>query len=83
MDISIPGLADLNHSMTEVQYWFTVAAYVFMGVGIILVGCLIYKVLSCGACIVRCLLCPCRSRKRKEERDNLLRYDSINYARNA
>lgn len=77
-------MADFNDSMTAIQYWFTVVAYVFMGVAVLIVVYLIYKILSCGACLLGCLLCPCRSRsKRKEERDNLLRYDSINSVSNA
>ena len=78
MEIDLPGLTDLNDSMTAIQYWFTVAAYVFMGVGALLVVYIIYKILSCGVCLLRCVTCPCRSRKKREETTNLLTYDSIN-----
>jgi len=78
MEIDLPGLTDLNDSMTAIQYWFTVAAYVFMGVGALLVVYIIYKILSCGVCLLRCVTCPCRSRKKRDETTNLLKYDSIN-----
>lgn len=78
MEINIPGMSDLNDSMTAIQYWFTVAAYVFMGVAVLLVVYIIYKILSCGVCLLRCVTCPCRSRKNREETTNLLKYDSIN-----
>jgi len=78
MEIDLPGLTDLNDSMTAIQYWFTVAAYVFMGVGALLVVYIIYKILSCGVCLLRCVTCPCRSRNKRDETTNLLKYDSIN-----
>ena len=78
MEIDLPGLTDLNDSMTAIQYWFTEAAYVFMGVGALLVVYIIYKILSCGVCLLRCVTCPCRSRKKRDETTNLLKYDSIN-----
>ena len=78
MEIDLPGLTDLNDSMTAIQYWFTVAAYVFMGVGALLVVYIIYKILSCGVCLLRCVTCPCRTRKKRDETTNLLKYDSIN-----
>jgi hypothetical protein len=75
VEIDLPGLSGLNDSMTAIQYWFTVAAYVFMGLTVLIVVYLIYKILTCGACLVRCMLCPCRSRKKPEETTNLLKYE--------
>ena len=82
VEISLPELSELNDSMTAIQYWFTVAAYVFMGVAILIVVYIIYKILSCGMCLVRCATCPCRSRKKREETTNLLKYEERNSINN-
>lgn len=75
VEISLPGFSEFNDSMTAIEYWFTVAAYVFMGLAVLIVLYIIYKVLTCGACLIRCVTCPCRSRKKRDETANLLKYE--------
>ena len=75
VEISLPGFSEFNDYMTAIEIWFTEADYVFMGLAVLIVLYKIYKVLNCGACLVRCVTCPCRSRKKRDETANLLKYE--------
>lgn len=79
-ELSIPDLTGLSNSMTELQYWFTIAVYIICGIVIVIFLFTIWKILSCGVCMAKCVTCPCRyicSGKKKEipsDKKNLLQY---------
>lgn len=78
VEINIPDLSSLQESMNEFEYWATIVIYVIMGILILIVAYVIYKVLSCAFCLGKCVLCPftccCRRPKKKE----LLKNDGLN-----
>lgn len=58
MEITIPFLSD---SMDELQQWITILFYFLIIVVVYIVFSTLYKILSCGVCLVKCLTCPCRT----------------------
>ena len=78
VELSLDGLSELNNSMNDLQYWFTVVLYILMGIVVFIVLYSLYKILSCGVCLMKCITCPCRCLFKKKEipsdKKNLLRY---------
>lgn len=82
VEIDLSKLSELNNSMDELQYWFTVVVYVLIGLVGFLVLYTIFKILSCGVCLLKCVTCPCRclckkKKKKDTSKDNLLEYDGM------
>ena len=80
VEIDIPKLSELSDSMNELQYWFTVIVYILMGIIVFIILLTIYRILSCGVCLMKCATCPCRCLCKKKKtkdssKDNLLEYD--------
>jgi hypothetical protein len=78
VELSLDGLSELSASMNDLQYWFTIVIYILMGIVVFIVLYSLYKILSCGVCLMKCITCPCRclfkKKKTKEEKINLLQY---------
>lgn len=77
VELSLDGLSELNDSMNELQYWVTMVIYILMGIVVFIVLYSLYKILSCGVCLMKCITCPCRclfKKNTKEEKRNLLEY---------
>ena len=78
VELDIPKLSELSDSMDELQYWFTVIVYILMGIVVFIILLTIYRILSCGVCLMKCITCPCRCLLKKKEipsdKKNLLPY---------
>lgn len=72
VEINIPLLDQIDN---DLQSWTTTAFYIVIGIVATIVLCALYKILSCGMCIIRCMMCPfrlCRENGPSPEKDNLL-----------
>ena len=71
MEITIPFNVDLDNF----EQTMTIIVYILVGILACIILNTLYKILSCGVCLVRCLTCPCRaccSTKKDKEKEQLL-----------
>ena len=71
MEITLP----FNVNLDDFEQTVTIVVYVLVGILACIILHTLYKILSCGVCLVRCLTCPCRaccSTKKDKEKEQLL-----------
>jgi len=72
VEIDVPSLSELSDSMTELEYWFTIAMYVAFGICVFIILLVLYRILCCGVCLAKGVYSPfgcmfrCCKRKDKD-----------------
>lgn len=68
--VDLSNITDLSTTMGAIEYWAQIAVYVVIGIVIAVILCVVYRILGCACCLLKCFL-P----KKKECRQNLISYE--------